>query len=170
MECYTDVGKLVPPVDEEDDAGSEGSEWELRERRERQEEREGGAEALGCGLEGGRGRTPAVPSHPSIHGIGRRGVGDGSRVSFVLSFVNSFGRVYFLWDRPGGGQRGACNEPPPRGLRTGKPGKMYAAMMNIGRTRVPMIKQKTKNPVRDVVGWWYDRLHHRIGMILPGWL
>jgi len=31
---------------------------------------------------------------------------------------------------------GACNEPPPRGLRTGKPDKMYAAMIYIGRTRV----------------------------------
>ena len=31
----TDVGRLVPPVDEEDDAGIEVSEWELRERRER---------------------------------------------------------------------------------------------------------------------------------------
>jgi len=30
----------------------------------------------------------------------------------------------------------ACNEPPPRGLRTGKPGKMYAAMIYIGRMRV----------------------------------
>jgi len=42
----TDVGRLVPPL-EEGDAGSEVSEWELRERRERQEEREGEAEALG---------------------------------------------------------------------------------------------------------------------------
>jgi len=41
----------------------------------------------------------------------------------------------FSGDRPGGGQRGACNEPPPRGLLTGKPGKMYA-MIYIGRMRV----------------------------------
>ena len=43
------------------------------------------------------------------------------------------------WDRPGrsrGGQRGACNVPPPRGLRTGKLGKIYAAMIYIGRMRV----------------------------------
>jgi len=33
-------------------------------------------------------------------------------------------------------QGGACNEPPPRGLRTGKLGKMYAAMIYIGRMRV----------------------------------
>ena len=34
------------------------------------------------------------------------------------------------------GQREACNEPLLRGLRTGKPGKMYAAMTYIGRMRV----------------------------------
>ena len=44
----SDVGRLVPPVDEGDDAGSEVSEWELRKRRERQEERVGEAEALGA--------------------------------------------------------------------------------------------------------------------------
>jgi len=31
---------------------------------------------------------------------------------------------------------GACNVPPPRGLRTGKLGKMHAAMIYIGRMRV----------------------------------
>ena len=36
----TDVERLVPPLEEEGDAGSEVSEWELRERRERQAERE----------------------------------------------------------------------------------------------------------------------------------
>ena len=42
-----DVGRLVPPLEEEGNAGSEVSEWELRELRERQEERKGEAEALG---------------------------------------------------------------------------------------------------------------------------
>jgi len=42
----TDVGRLVPPLRREVDAGSEVSELELRERRERQEEREEEAEAL----------------------------------------------------------------------------------------------------------------------------
>jgi len=56
-----DVGRLVPPLEEKGDAGSEVSEWELRECRERQEEREGDAEALGAvddkgdGEEGGGG-------------------------------------------------------------------------------------------------------------------
>jgi len=44
---FTDVGRVVPVLEEEGDAGSEASEWELRERRERQEEREVEAEALG---------------------------------------------------------------------------------------------------------------------------
>ena len=35
----TDVGKIVPAVEAEDDAGSEASEWELRERQEREDER-----------------------------------------------------------------------------------------------------------------------------------
>ena len=47
----TDVGRLVPPLEEEGDAGSEVSEWELRERREREEEREAEAEELGAGRE-----------------------------------------------------------------------------------------------------------------------
>jgi ribonuclease HI len=50
----TDVGKIVPAV-EEDGAGSEVSEWELRERREREEEREAEAEALGAEDEGDAG-------------------------------------------------------------------------------------------------------------------
>jgi hypothetical protein len=49
-----DVGKLVPPL-EEDDARSEVSEWELWERRARQEEREAEVEALGVVDEMGAG-------------------------------------------------------------------------------------------------------------------
>jgi len=51
----TDVGRLVPPLGEEGDAGSEASEWELRERREREEEREVEAEELGAEGELGAG-------------------------------------------------------------------------------------------------------------------
>ena len=43
-----------------------------------------GAGGRGGGA-GGRGR---------VHGIGRRGLGDGSRFSFVLSFVDFLGRIY----------------------------------------------------------------------------
>ena len=79
------------------------------------------------------GGTSAVPSHPLIHGIGRPGVGDGSWVSCVLSFVNLRGGVYFLLGQAWAeGKGGARNEPLPRGLRTGKLGKMYTAMIYIG--------------------------------------
>jgi len=50
--------------------------------------------------------------------------------SFVVSLVRTF---YFLgqaWAE-GEGELAMC-----RGLRTGKPGKMYAAMIYIGRMRV----------------------------------
>ena len=47
----TDVERIVPPVEEESDAGSEVSEWELRERQEREEERRVEAEVLGAGEE-----------------------------------------------------------------------------------------------------------------------
>jgi len=44
--------------------------------------------------------------------------------SFVLParltfFCNYLGAFYFLGQGLGGGQRGACNVPPPRGQRTG---------------------------------------------------
>jgi len=124
----TDVGRLVPPL-EKSDTGSQVSEWELRDRREREEEREAEG-GIGC-----RGGTAAVPTHAPPHGIGRGGVGDGSRSPFILSFVLSL--IYSLLGQAWAeGKRGACNVPPPRGLRTGKPGKMYAAMIYIGRMRV----------------------------------
>ena len=54
-----------------------------------------------------------------------------------LPFVNFLGRLdFFMGQAWAEGKRGACNEPPLRGLRTGKLGKMYAAMIYIGRMRV----------------------------------
>jgi len=47
----TDVGRIVPPVEEETNVRSEVSEWELRERREREAERRVEAEVLGAGEE-----------------------------------------------------------------------------------------------------------------------
>ena len=52
----TDVGRLVPPVDE-DGAGSQPSEWELRERQEREEEQE----AKELGAAGGSGAGEELP-------------------------------------------------------------------------------------------------------------
>ena len=137
----TDVGRLVPPVDEEDDAGSEVSEWELRERRERQEEQEGEAEALGA--VDGRGDGEELPLFlppPCIHGIGRRGVGDGSRVSFVLSFVNFFGRVYGQagWRAKGSLQRAATARTADRKIG------QNARRHDLHRSNASMIKQKKK--------------------------
>ena len=54
----TDVGKIVPSVEE--DAGSQASEWELRERMEREEERRAEAEALGAEDETGAGEEPLL--------------------------------------------------------------------------------------------------------------
>ena len=56
----TDVGKLVPPV-EEDGAGSQTSEWELREGREREEEQEAEAEAEELGAAEGSGAGEELP-------------------------------------------------------------------------------------------------------------
>ena len=54
----TDVGRLVPPL-EESDAGSEVSEWELRERQEREEERV--AETAELGAAGELGAEEELP-------------------------------------------------------------------------------------------------------------
>ena len=49
----TDVGRIVPAVEE--DEGSDTSEWELRERIERDEKRREEVEVLGAEDEGGAG-------------------------------------------------------------------------------------------------------------------
>ena len=50
--------------------------------------------------------------------------------SFVLSFVTFIGVHHiFLGQAWAEGIRGACNGPPLCGLRMGKTGKMYAAMI-----------------------------------------
>jgi len=54
----TDVGKVVPAVEEENDVGSATSEWELREREERGEERR--AEELGAVNEVAAGEEPPL--------------------------------------------------------------------------------------------------------------
>ena len=74
----TGVGKVVPAVEAEKDAGSDASEWELRELREPEEERT--AVELGAG-EG----TPLFLPTP-LDGIGRRGVG---AVASLLVFFSS---------------------------------------------------------------------------------
>ena len=56
----------------------------------------GGRGAGCCGRIGCRGGTATVPAHAVLHGIGRRGVGDGLLLSFVVSLV----RTLSSWDRP----------------------------------------------------------------------
>ena len=71
----------------------------------------------------------AVPTRPTLHGIDGGGVGDGRWFPSVFSIC------LFPWcaitSREGRAEstRGACNEPSLRGLRTGKLGIMYAAMI-----------------------------------------
>ena len=45
----TNVGRILPPAEEEADAANEGLEWELQEQWEREEERRAETEALGAG-------------------------------------------------------------------------------------------------------------------------
>jgi len=65
----TDVGRLVPPLNE-GDARSQASEGELRERREREEKRESEAEEVGAtaGLGAGEERPIFLP----IYGDNRK--------------------------------------------------------------------------------------------------
>jgi len=136
----TDVGRLAPPL-EKSDTGSQVSEWELRERRERQEEREAEAEERGGAgqLGAGEGLPLFLPTPPFMVSAGRS---RGRVALFLGPFLCSFLNLLSLGTGLGGRQRGACNAPPPRGLRTGKPGKMYAAMIYIGRMRVWLNKNK----------------------------
>ena len=123
-----EVGKTVPVVDE--DAGSEASEWELRERTEQEEERR--AEVLGTGEE-----PPLfLPTPPFMTSTG------GSSGEVVFSLCHFL--CHFPWcavissgtGPPGGGYKGNLQRAASRGLRRGEPGKMYAAMIYIGRMRV----------------------------------
>jgi len=67
------------------------------------------------------------------------------------------------FSRDGPGRRakgGACNEPPPRGLRTRKLGKMYAAMIYIGRMRVRLNKKKTTTVIMPFAALFFCARDH----------
>ena len=128
----TDVGRRVPGV-EEDDAVSAVSELEVREWMEEQ-----GAGAEEPGARGGD-HLCSCPRPASWRPQIR------SRRGFFLSlfFCNSLGAHHTnsgqAWAE---GKRGACNEPPLRGQRTGNGLYIHIlAMISIGRMRV-MNKQK----------------------------
>ena len=128
----------------EEGAKSEAPGWELRELREREEEQEAEVEKLGAAEGSGAGEElPLFLPTPSFMTSAGEGYGDGVRFPLFLSLCQvPWTRLLFLGTGLGGGQRGACNEPPLCGLRTGKPGKMYAAMIYIGRMRVRLNKKK----------------------------
>jgi len=117
----TDVGRLVPPL-EEADAGSEVSEWELRERREREEE----AEELGAAGELGAGGSHRCSCPHPLHAFCGRGVGFGDGflcsplcLSFVISLV-CFQK--FSGTGLGGGQKGSLQRAATARTADGKPG------------------------------------------------
>jgi len=81
--------------------------------------------------------------YPSIHGIGRRGVGGGSRVSFVLSFVNFFGRIYFLWEQAGRRAKGSLQRAATARTADRKTGQ-NVRRHDLHRSNANMIKRKKK--------------------------
>ena len=98
--------------------------------------KEGGGGGAGCrGRVGRRGGTSSVPSHTLVRGVGRRGVGEGSRFlyafllffllcfpfvfPFMLSFVIFLGTHSLSWDRPGRRAKRSLQRAAERGLRTG---------------------------------------------------
>jgi len=92
----TDVGRLVPPL-EEGDAGSEALGAPEASGAGRGAGGGGGGGGAGCrGGIGCRGVAAAVPAHALLRGIDGRGVGDVSR--FLLLFPLS--PNFFFRDRP----------------------------------------------------------------------
>jgi len=99
-------------------------------------------------------RTPPADSpHHSIHGSGRRGVGDGSHVPFVLSSVNFFGRVYFLWGQAGRRAKGSLQRAATARTADRKTGQ-NVRRHDLHRSNASMIKQKKNQQTRakDVGG------------------
>ena len=139
--CTTDVGRLAPPLEEED-AVSAVSEQEVREWLE---EHGAGAEEPD-----GEGTPLFLPTPEFMASAGTAWEARGA-LSFVilLCFSHSLlSPLSFPWCASqllgtglGGGQRGACNVPPLRGLRTGKRTVNTLAMISLGRMRV-----MNKNP------------------------
>jgi len=86
----------------------------------------------GAGCWGGA----AVPTQPTLHGIGGGGVGVGRGLLLFFPLSIPLVRNNVVREGPGGGHKGSLQRAASRGLRTGKLGKMYAAMIYIGGMRV----------------------------------
>jgi len=89
----------------------------------------------------GRSRC-SYPPHPSWHRR-RRSRGWSCRFSFVISFVISLVRYYFLWEQAWAEGKGSLHRAAKRGLRRGN--GLYIARHDLDRshTRI-MNKQKKK--------------------------
>ena len=75
--------------------------------------------------------APRAPGAGRGTGGGGGGAGCRGGIAFRHRLLSHFLGAHhiFLGQALAEGKRGTCNEPPPRGLRTGKPGKMHAAMI-----------------------------------------
>ena len=131
----TDVSKIVPTADVEDNAGGGASEGELREKGEREEEREPEVVALGTGNDG-----QAREEHRLFL----------LTPPFMVWLKRSRGRMgvsfpwcvfIFSWDRPGWRAGGCLHCAAMCGMRRGNGLYILLVVIYIGRTRV-MNKQK----------------------------
>jgi len=136
----TDVGRLVPPLEEKGDAGSEVSEWELRERQERQEEWVAEAEALGAVDERGAGEDARCSSqHP--RSWCRQARTRGRAVPFFCSLFCSFLKLLSRGTGLGGGQKGSLQRAATARTADGKTGQ-NVRRHDLYRSNASMIKQK----------------------------
>ena len=74
------------------------------------------------------------------------------RTGFCLSFVISLVTFYLLGTGLGGGQRKACNVPPPRGQRRGN--GQNVRRHSLDRLHASMLKQKNKRSALLLLGHW----------------
>jgi len=89
----------------------------------------------------GRNSHCSVPPPPPTHGIGRRGVGDKSRISFVLSCLSLWTRLLSLGAGLGGGQRGSLQRAATARTADRKTGQ-NVRRHDLYRSNASMIKQK----------------------------
>ena len=146
----TVVGRLMPPLEEGGDAGSEASEWELQKLREQEEKQEAEAEAEELWAAAGSGAGEEwllfLPTPSSM--ISADEESEMAAFPMLFSFVVSLGR-YPLGTGLGGGQRGACNMPPLRGLRIRKLGENIRRH-DLHRSHASMNKQKKNHDSTDI--------------------
>jgi len=88
------------------------------------------------------GRNFRCSSHPLIHGIGRRGVGDGSRFPFLFfPLLTSLGAATLSWDKPGRRAKGSLQRAATARTADRKTGQ-NVPRHDLHRSNASMIKQK----------------------------